>query len=97
MLESCKDSLHANSKYIELIDQGDGVTNTDTLHLSINPVRHNISLLLHMLKMVDDCTGWKGCPGDSGDVHCILCRHNVLSTEELKKTNWSELNGQVVA
>ena len=73
------------------------MTDTDVLQISINPVRTNISLLLHMLKMVDDCTGWNGCPGDSGDVHCILCRHNVLSTEELKRTNWSELNGQVVA
>jgi len=50
-------------------------------------VRKNLNddLLQHIVNKINDCPAVKdGCiAGDSGEVHCILCKHNILSTEEL--------------
>jgi hypothetical protein len=51
----------------------------------------NIKLLLHMMDAIDNCelTGTHTpCPGDSGAVACILCKKNILSTEEMIWKNW---------
>ena len=49
----------------------------------------NFELLEHILKKIDTCPAKDGClTGDSGDIHCILCKHNVLSTDELKGIRW---------
>jgi len=49
----------------------------------------NIPLLYWMQNKINDCPIGESCSGDCGEIHCILCKHNVLSTEELKETVWS--------
>lgn len=60
----------------------------------------NIEILNWMLTEIENCERAKRsefiCPGDSGELPCIICKNNVLSTEELKLTNWSDLRGETI-
>lgn len=48
----------------------------------------NKELMSWIFEQIKNCSGCFA--GDSGEVHCILCTKNVLSTEELKETIWND-------
>lgn len=82
-----------NYRYSRTILYEGALTVTDGSNL----VKINIDLLTWMLAEIEKCPvshGAAPCPGDSGDIHCIICNKNVLSTDELKKTNWGDLNAK---
>ena len=88
-----QDLIHkiiTNHRYTRTILNEGGQTAAD----DTNQAKTNIDLLTWMLAEIETCPvshGAAACPGDSGDIHCILCNKNVLSTDELKKTNWGDL------
>lgn len=43
----------------------------------------NDDLLAYIRYKIDECPVVTICPGDSDEVHCMLCTKCVLSTEEL--------------
>lgn len=52
----------------------------------------NTEMLGLMVKAVLECSVHVGaCPGDCGEIHCILCKGNVLSTDELRNLVWEGL------
>jgi len=82
-----------NHRYTRTIFNEGGQTAAD----STNPVKINIDLLTWMLAEIETCPvshGAASCSGDSGEIHCILCNKNVLSTDELQKTNWGDLHAK---